>query len=68
MSTNTSPWLVQTSAYLLHELYKRDVKLKPYLEPVVQSMHGVAYQIGTPLAAQDALTRLTQSGLLAIPS
>jgi hypothetical protein len=57
-TTDVSPWLVETASYVLHEVYIRDPKLKPYLEPVVQSMHGVAYQIATPNAARKALAQL----------
>lgn len=63
--TNTSPWLVETASYVLHHLYLRDKKLKPYLEPLVQSMHGVAYQIATPQAARHALAQLLADGVLA---
>ncbi|MBO0779318.1 MAG: HEAT repeat domain-containing protein [Ktedonobacteraceae bacterium] len=66
--TETSPWLVETASYLLHDIYTRDQKFKPYLEPVVHSMHDVAYRIGTPNAARKALTRLTSDGLIATPS
>ncbi|HLZ56900.1 MAG TPA: HEAT repeat domain-containing protein [Ktedonosporobacter sp.] len=64
ITTETSPWLVETASYVLRELYVRDPKLKPYLEPVVQSMHGVAYQIATPNAARNALSQLTADGLV----
>jgi hypothetical protein len=67
MTTETSRWLVETASYVLHELYMRDQKLKPYLEPVVQCMHGVAYQISTPQAARKAIAQLKSSGLIALP-
>jgi HEAT repeat protein len=66
MMTETSRWLVETASYVLHEAYIHDQKLKPYLEPVVQSMHGVAYQIGTPQAARKALQQLEAAGLLRV--
>jgi len=62
--TDTSPWLVETASYVLHNMYLRDKKLRPYLEPVVQNMHGVAYQIATPQAARHALTQLVADGVL----
>jgi hypothetical protein len=68
MTTETSPWLVETASYVLHELYIRDQKLKPYLEPVVQYMHGVAYQISTPQAARKAIEQLKSSGLINLAS
>jgi HEAT repeat protein len=64
MMTETSRWLVETASYVLHDAYMHDQKLKPYLEPVVQSMHGVAYQIGTPQAARKALQQLENAGLI----
>lgn len=68
MTTATSPWVAETSSYVFHELYDRDLNLRPYLEPVVQSMHGVYYQVGTPVAARNSLSQLTQAGLIALPS
>jgi hypothetical protein len=68
MTTETSPWLVETGSYVLHELYAHDQKLKPYLEPVVQCMHGVAYQISTPQAARKAIQQLESAGLIVLPS
>lgn len=62
--TETSPWIVETSSHVLRTFYHRDSRLKPYLEPVVKSMHGVAYRIGTPAAANKALTGLAADGLL----
>jgi HEAT repeat protein len=64
MMTETSRWLVETASYVLHEAYVHDQKLKLFLEPVIQSMHGVAYQIGTPQAARKALQLLEVAGLL----
>lgn len=64
MTTETSPWLAETASFVLHDLYQHDARLKPYLEPVVQSMHGVAYQIATPQEARKALVRLTADGLV----
>ncbi len=62
--TETSPWIVETSSHVLRTFYHRDSRLKPYLEPVVKSMHGVAYRIGTPAAANKALIGLAADGLL----
>lgn len=59
----TSPWLVDTASYVLHHLYLQDSRLKPYLEPVVQDMHGVAYRIATPNAARKALSKLAADGV-----
>jgi hypothetical protein len=64
VTAETSPWLVETASYVLHELYLQNPRLKPYLEPVVQSMHGPAFRIATPNAARTALTQLTADGVL----
>ncbi|QBD82283.1 hypothetical protein EPA93_42425 [Ktedonosporobacter rubrisoli] len=63
IDTEMTPWLVETASYVLHDLYVRDAKLKPYLLPVIQSMHGVAYRIATPQAAGKALNALDEAGL-----
>ncbi len=64
--TETSSWLAETASFVLHNLYARDQRLKPYLEPVVRSMHDVAYQIGAPTAARKALAALASSGILPV--
>ncbi|HLI06363.1 MAG TPA: HEAT repeat domain-containing protein [Ktedonobacteraceae bacterium] len=64
MNNETTPWLVETASYVLDSLMQRDSRLKEYLEPVVQYMHGVAYRVGTPTIAQKALTQLTVAGLI----
>jgi hypothetical protein len=58
MAADRSPWLIETSSYILHDLSARDSRLKPYLEPVLQDMRGPAPLVAIPLAAQKALTRL----------
>ena len=62
--TETSPWMVETASHVLNSLCQRDARLKPYLEPVIKSMHGVAYRIGTPQAANKALALLFADGML----
>ncbi len=59
-----TPWIVETTSYVLRHLYQNDPKLKPYLEPVVQSMRGPAYKIGASLAAQKALSGLQADRVL----
>jgi hypothetical protein len=63
-SVDTTPWLVETASYVLTHEYQRNHKFKPYLEPVVQQMHDVAYQVATPYKAQKALSQLISDGLL----
>lgn len=64
ITTPMTRWLAETASYIFYTQYQRDNKLKPYLEPVVQSMRGVAYQVGTVNAAQKALSQLTADGLI----
>jgi HEAT repeat protein len=64
ITNETHPWLVETTSYVMRELYLRDPKLKSYLEPVIHSMHGPAFRVATPLAAQKALAQLTADGLV----
>lgn len=67
MLKNTSPWLAETGSYTLHEISKEYPQLQSYLQPVINGMHGVAYNIATPLAARKALERLESSGILRTP-
>jgi HEAT repeat protein len=62
MAGEVTPWLVETAVYVLHN--QHDPKLKPYLEPVIQSMQGVAFRIATPQAAQKALSQLIADGVI----
>ena len=61
MSTEMSPWLVETASYVLNN--QRDSRLEPYIEPVMQQMHEVGFRIGTMLSAQKALTQLVADGM-----
>ncbi len=62
MSAPATPWLVETASYVLS--HQRNPRVKPYLEPVLEQMHGIEFQIGTMLAAQRALSRLLADGLI----
>jgi HEAT repeats len=64
MEEEMTPWLVETASYVLSSEYRSNTKLKPYLEPVVQSMHGVAFRVATPNAAHKALSQLIADGLI----
>ena len=59
-----TPWLVETASFVLSNQYHFNAKLKPYLEPVVQHMRGVAYRVATPHNAQKALSHLIADGLI----
>jgi hypothetical protein len=64
MANETTPWLVETTSYVLNSLMRQDAKLKPYLEPVMQYMHGVAFRVGTPQTAHKTLSKLIADGLI----
>lgn len=68
MTAEISPWLTETSSYVLREQYQQDKKLRSYLKPVLEDMHSVGYRIATPSAAHKALEQLETSGLLASSS
>ncbi len=63
-STEATPWLVETSSYVLYNQCRSDPKLKPYLEPVIQHMRGVAYQIATPQSARNAQAKILADGVV----
>src|SRR5258706_5747415 len=64
MAEDMTPWLVETASFVLRNQSYRHPKLRPYLEPVVQSMHDVAFRVGTPQAAHKALSQMRADGLL----
>jgi hypothetical protein len=64
MKAEVSPWLVETTSYVLNNQVQHNPKLKPYLEPVIKHMHGAAYRVGTPTAAQKALAQLKADDML----
>lgn len=64
LKAEMSPWLVETTSYVLNNQIQHNPKLKPYLEPVVKHMHGAAYRVGTPTAAQKALAQLKADDML----
>jgi hypothetical protein len=64
MTSAMTPWLAETASYVLRSQSQYDPKLKPYLEPVVEQMHTVAYRVGTSQAAQKALAQLEAERLI----
>jgi 6,7-dimethyl-8-ribityllumazine synthase len=62
ISAHTTPWLVETASYVLSS--QHDPNLKPYLEPLLQHMHGVGYDEGTSLYAHKTHSRLIADGVL----
>ncbi len=64
MREPTTPWLAETASYVLKTESRNNEKMKPYLEPVVQSLRGLTYKIGSSMAAQKALTNLVADGLI----
>src|SRR3989440_3889145 len=59
-----TPWLVETASYVLNSQIRYDPKLKPYLEPVLERMHALAFRVGTSHAAQQALAQLQTDGII----
>jgi HEAT repeats len=59
-----TPWLVETASYVLSSQIRYDPKLKPYLEPVLERMHALAFRVGTSQAAQKALAQLQADGMI----
>ena len=64
MKAEMSPWLAETASYVLNSQVQHNPKLKPYLDPVIKHMHGAAYRVGTPTAAQKALAQLKADDML----
>lgn len=62
-----SPWLIETSSFVLRDLETRHSRLRPYLEPVIHDMHEIVPQVTTTKAASTALTQLANNGLLPPP-
>jgi HEAT repeats/PBS lyase HEAT-like repeat len=62
MSVPVTPWLAETASYVLSN--QRNPRLKPYLEPVLQHMHGIEFHVGTMLYAHKALSHLIADGLM----
>jgi hypothetical protein len=63
LSAPSTPWLMETAAYVLHHQPNR--QLKPILEPVIRSTRDVDYRITVPMAAERALeevARMAHSG------
>ena len=64
MHEPTTPWLAETASYVLKTESRNNEKMKPYLDPVVQTLRGLSYKIGSSMAAQKALTQLVADGLI----
>jgi HEAT repeats len=59
-----TPWLAETSSYVLSNESRNNDKMKPYLDPVVHSLRGLTYKIGSSMAAQKAYTKLIADGVI----
>ncbi len=64
ITADMTPWLVETSSFVLHTQIQHNPKLKPYLEPVIERMQTPAVRVGASLAAQKALGQLKADGML----
>lgn len=63
-TASMTPWVVETSSYVLKRQCQFHEELKPYLEPLLQQMHQPAYRASTGYAALKALEQLDASGVL----
>jgi HEAT repeat protein len=59
-----TPWLRETSSYVLTRQSQNHPDLKPALDPLLQQMHQAAYRAGTGYTALKALDQLERGGLL----
>jgi HEAT repeat protein len=59
-----TPWVAETSSYVLHTQCQVYEELKPYLEPLLQQLHQPAYLEVTCYAALKTLEHLRADGLL----
>jgi hypothetical protein len=64
VTAQMTPWLVETASYVLNSQIQHNPKLKPYLGPVLERMHALAFRVGTSPAAQKALEQLKADGML----
>ncbi len=64
MAAEMTPWLVETTSYVLNSQVQHNPKLKPYLEPVIERMRAQVFRVGTSPAAQKALEQLKADGML----
>lgn len=59
----STPWLVETTSYVLSQQSQAHTGLKPYLDPVIKQMHEPAFRAVTGMAAQKALDELESSSM-----
>lgn len=64
VTAQMTPWVVETASYVLNSQIQHNSELKPYLEPVIERMHALAFRVGTSPAAQKALEQLKANGML----
>lgn len=63
-TTEMTPWLAETSSYVLNHQAQNQPKLKSYLDPLLEQMHHSAFRAGACLTAQRTLEQLKASALL----
>jgi hypothetical protein len=63
-TTAITPWLRETSAYVLSRQCQNHSELKPYLDPLLQQLHQSFYREGAGYAALKAQEQLEASRLL----
>jgi hypothetical protein len=59
-----TPWLAETSSYVLQQQTRHFPDLKPALDLLIQQLHQPAFRAVSGLAAQRALAQLEASALL----
>jgi hypothetical protein len=64
ISHQPTPWLVETTSYVLNQQSQVHPELKPHLDPVVKQMHEPAFRAVTCMAAQKAFDGLRSNRLL----
>jgi HEAT repeat protein len=64
ITAEITPWLVETTSYVLNNQIRYDSKLKPYLKPVLERLHALGSRVGTSHAARQALAQLQADGLI----
>jgi HEAT repeat protein len=64
MGASMTPWLAETSSYVLNSYAQRHTKAKAILEPLMQRMRESGFRVGTSVAAQKTLEQLQAVGIL----
>lgn len=67
LTTNEiTPWLAETSAYVLS--HQRNTRVRPYLAPILADIRSSYLHIGTPYLAYQTLNQMLADGVIDQPS